>query len=73
MFVFPDTLVLPVGHRQNLLHAGGVLLDHLLNVLLHRKRAVHLLERFIGPVGKVLQKSDKTINTTNKFQPPQNR
>lgn len=54
MFVLPDTLVLPFRHRQDMLHIGGLLLNHLLNVLLHCKSAVHLFERFIGPVGEVL-------------------
>lgn len=53
MLVLPHALVLSIGHPKNCVNFGGVVLDQLLNVLLHGQR-VHLLERLIGPVAKVL-------------------
>lgn len=53
MLVLPHALVLSIGHPKDCVNFGGVVLDQLLNVLLHGQR-VHLLERLIGPVAKVL-------------------
>lgn len=54
MFVLPHALILAVGHPEDRVDFGGVVLNELLNVLLHGQ-SVHLLERLIGPVAKVLQ------------------
>lgn len=55
MLILPDALVLAVRHPQNCVYVRGIVLDQLLDVLLYGQR-VHLLERFIGPVAKVLRR-----------------
>lgn len=54
MLVLPDALVMRLRIHQDLIDVGRISLDQLLDVLLYGQRAVHVLERLVGPWWKVL-------------------
>lgn len=60
MLILPDALVLRFWHLQYHVNVRWVILDHLLDVLLHRQR-VHLLKRLIRPAAEVLQSKRKSL------------
>jgi len=55
VLVLPHALILGFGHGQYEFHVARVALNQLLYVLLHRQRAVHLLQGLVGPATEVLK------------------
>lgn len=66
MLIFPNTVVLPIGHCQNQLNIRWFFTNKLLNVLLHHQGAIHFLKRLILPTTKFLQCQQK-YQDENKF------
>lgn len=67
MLVLPNTLILPIGHRQNQFYIWRLPAYQLLNELLHHQRAVHFLKRFILPSAEFLQQKNAKVELGGKF------